>query len=193
MKGFEQVPLGLFTARMEPEEAVILSELASQVVELLLTGAGSKDHYARRHSDDPALLRLLPDAYPDDAEASAEFHRFTVDGLVERKVANAMAVVASLTEAAEAMEPTEVRLDAASVQSWLRCLTDIRLVLADRLEIKDEEQGAAQSAGSPDAAVEPSSETDAMMRDVYDWLALVQESLLHSLDAPTGRSEAVPS
>jgi hypothetical protein len=52
---------------LESEEAMLLSELADQVDSVLLLGEPS----------DPALGRLLPSAYPDDAEASAEFSRYT--------------------------------------------------------------------------------------------------------------------
>jgi hypothetical protein len=40
------------------------------------------------------------DAYPDDAEASAEFRRFTADDLTTRKAANARRIIADLAAAA---------------------------------------------------------------------------------------------
>ncbi len=177
MRAFEHGADGRLMAQVEPEEATMLSELASQIVGLVT--AGPADRLARE-ADDPALRRLLPDAYPDDAGASAEFRRFTVDGLVERKVANAVALIASLSEAAEATAPTEVRLDPAAVQAWLRCLTDMRLVLAERLEITDDDPSTPAPAGRSES--NPPDAAAAMLRDVYDWLGLVQESLLHAID-----------
>ena len=50
---------------LEAEEAMLLSELADQVDSVLLLG----------EVDDPALGRLLPNAYPDDAASSREFAR----------------------------------------------------------------------------------------------------------------------
>ena len=41
--------------------------------------------------DDPALARLLPDAYGEDADASAEFRRYTELSLREKKQAQARA------------------------------------------------------------------------------------------------------
>jgi len=60
---------------LEAEEAMLLSELADQVDSVLLLG----------EADDPALDRLLPNAYPDDAASSREFARYTRDSLVDGK------------------------------------------------------------------------------------------------------------
>ena len=57
---------------LETEEAMLLSELADQVDSVLLLG----------EADDPALGRLLPNAYPEDLEASDEFTRYTRESLV---------------------------------------------------------------------------------------------------------------
>ena len=60
------------------------------------------------------------------------------------------------------------------MQAWLRSLTDVRLSLAVRLGIEDEED-AERVAQSEDEAV-------AAMSDIYDWLGWVQESLVAALD-----------
>ncbi len=172
MRAFERDAGGHLTTRLEPEEATLLAGLASQIIGLL-TRATSVDP-AGVPADDPALRRLLPDAYPDDADASAEFRRFTVEGLTERKVSNAVAVIASLSEAVEATVATDVHLDASAVQAWLRCLTDMRLALAERLGL------TAGDANGP-AANRPPNATAAMLSDVYDWLGFVQESLLQAM------------
>ncbi len=91
----------------------------------------------RAASADPALRRLLPDAYPDDPEASAEFRRFTAEGLAERKAQAARAMSQSLAH--EPGRPAQVRLDEAEASAWLRTITGIRLVLASRLGIEHDE------------------------------------------------------
>ena len=48
---------------LEVEEAMLLSELADQVDSVLLLG----------EADDPALGRLLPNAYPEDPPASISY------------------------------------------------------------------------------------------------------------------------
>lgn len=158
MKAFRRKG-GSFRAQFEPGEAGMLASLAGQVAELVASRTGNEN--------DPAVLRLLPDAYTGDAEASEEFRRFTADGLAERKIANAGVLAASVAEAAAATSATEVTLDARAAQAWLRTLTDIRLTIAARLGIEQDED-----AGADDPA----------LRDLYDWLGFVQGSLVDVMD-----------
>ena len=117
-------------------------------------------------------MRLLPDAYPGDATASAEFRRFTSSGLIDRKVANADTVMASLSLA---IESGEVRLDTQLSAAWLRCLTDIRLTLASRLGIESDDQ---------------ESTDDPVLHNLYDWLGFLQNSLVDALDATLAAPES---
>lgn len=157
------------TARFTPGESALLSGLAHQLIAMLEERAAESPAdllYAQLGIGgqssaplDPALARLLPDAYRDDAEAASEHRRFTELGLVERKVANARSVIAALTE-----EP--VQLNAQQVQSWLRHLTDLRLVIAARLQIEnDDDEGTGDDA----------------MLDLYDWLGYLQGTLVECL------------
>ncbi|WP_431247164.1 DUF2017 domain-containing protein [Leifsonia xyli] len=151
---------GTVAATFTHDEAQLLRSLAEEAVEL--AGAAA---VAENHEVDPALGRLLPDAYPDDPEASAEFRRFTAAGLADRKEHNARAVIDSLGDATAG--PVKVVLDPAQASAWLRVLTDIRLVLAARLGIhEDGDEGDIHD------------EESAMQRAVYDWLAGVQELLV---------------
>ncbi|MGH1522776.1 DUF2017 family protein [Leifsonia sp. L25] len=119
------------------------------------------------------MARLLPDAYPDDPEASAEFRRFTAERLAESKARNAQLVIASLSGPADDGAPdgaVDVRLDADQAQAWLRALTDIRLGLAAGLGIEEDgDEGDVHDLES------------ATRRAVYDWLAAVQEFLVLAL------------
>lgn len=175
---------GTVTAQFEPVEIGLLRLAASQLIDLL----EAAETHALGTSDDPALRRLLPDAYTDDPEAAAEFRRFTADDLLERKVRNARCVLASLGEepldeiadepgdaelgaAADAAEqPVTIALDPDDVQSWLRTLTDLRLTLAERLEI------------GPDGVPQLSDDEAPFLHDVYDWFGMVQESLVYAID-----------
>jgi len=159
---------GVFT----PEEAAILADLARDIVALL-------DSHASR-PDDPALARLLPDAYRDDAEAAADFRRFTVDGLVERKTENAKVVLESVTQfpAPTTRAPrlpgkrtarVVVELDDRAAGAWMRTITDLRLTLASRLGIVAEDS-------APRGA-------DEGLLALYDWLAFVQDSLVRAVDS----------
>ena len=152
-------------ARFEADEAAILIGFAAEAAERA-ERAGSEPPDGA--SADPALARLLPDAYPDDPEASAEFRRFTAERLAESKAQNAQVVIASLSGPAGGA--VDVRLDAEQAQAWLRALTDIRLGLAASLGI--EEDGNEGDIHDLESATR---------RAVYDWLAAVQEFLVLAL------------
>jgi hypothetical protein len=176
MRMFRRESGGLVGARFTAEEAGVLRQLALELLQLL-DGAGT-DAAADAAATDPALARLLPDAYRDDAEAAAEFRRFTSEDLAGRKMDNARAVVAALDGAEAprrfaALGEIAVRLDDAAALSWMRSLTDMRLALAARLGIDDEDEMA------PWARMDPQSEA---VRNVYDWLAAVQDGLVRAVD-----------
>ena len=142
--------------------------------------------------EDPVLARLLPAAYEDD-EKAAEFRRFTEHGLRDSKVVQATTVIESLERGGLAegelplppgssgLEDTpledaadvEVDLDADDVQAWLRCLTDLRLALAERLEITEEDQSAFDHVDEDDPK--------AGMYAVYGWLGYLQETLVDAI------------
>lgn len=164
MRLFHPAGRGRVTARFEPEEAELLLRLATDAAELASAAATEEDGTRT----DPALIRLMPDAYPGDPDASAEFRRFTADGIAERKALNARIVVECLARSDASR--VDVTLDEAQATAWLRCLTDIRLVLAARL-------GIVQDGDEGDLHDEESQ----IRRTVFDWLAVVQESLVLSL------------
>jgi Domain of unknown function (DUF2017) len=118
--------------------------------------------------DDPVLARLLPDAYPDDPAAAGEFRRYTESGLRSGKVAAARTVLDTLPE-----DGGRVRLSPDEAQAWLRSLNDIRLALGVRLEVTEDRDAMLKQAseGGPRAAG----------LWIYDWLTLLQESLVEAL------------
>lgn len=130
-------------------ESGVLRSLVDQYIEVVGSDAGS----------DPAHERLFPLAYRDDAPAAEEFTRYTRGGLVDRKAANAAQVSLALDE-------ETVRLTPDAAERWLPLLTDLRLVIADRLGIR------ADDDAIPDT---PAGE-------VYAWLGHLQESILTLLE-----------
>lgn len=192
MRPFKRRRRGGVTATFEPGEASVLASLAGQVIELLRDRNGTEESSADPLAvelglggpslppEDPVLQRLLPDAYRDDVEDAAEFRRFTERTLTSAKVTNAETLLGSLVDGGhdpDATEPpdrvVEVEPDDEQVQAWLRSLTDIRLSLAVRLGIEDDED-AARVHASDDEAVQA-------MADIYDWLGYVQETLVLAL------------
>ena len=160
MRAFQRGKAGV-VAVFSPDEAAIIRNLAAQVAGMVLAVNGVAEDPGAL---DPAMKRLFPDAYPEDAEASAEFRKFTSRGLATRKADNADSVIRTLDAADES---GAVSLDAADATAWLRSLTDMRLTLAARLGIEREDQ--------PPAA-------DSVMQDVYDWLGFIQNSLVEALE-----------
>lgn len=177
MNRFGLDPSGSLHGRFEPIEIDLLRLVGMQLVEMLET-AGQDVSAA---SADPALRRLLPDAYPGDAEATEEFRRFTAGDLLEGKVYNAGVVLATLGAAladsprnpldpAEERETVTLDLDPDAVQSWLRTLTDLRLTLAERLLI------------DPDGVPHLADDEAPFLLELYDWLGMLQESLVYAID-----------
>jgi hypothetical protein len=118
--------------------------------------------------EDPALVRLLPDAYgDDDPAASADFRRYTEGDLRAGKRAGCTVVLATLPATAGL-----VRLDREQALAWLGCLNDLRLVLGTRLGVEDDGDAGELD---PDDPRTPSLQ-------VYGWLGWLQESLLGCLD-----------
>jgi hypothetical protein len=174
---FDTDESGAVTAQFTTAETHIIADLAAQVAGMLDGVAGSAGDdplFAATGigggttlDADPAIARLLPDAYGDDADASRDFRQLTERSLASRKVANARVVIDTLARSDGA-----VRLSPPEVQSWLRALSDIRLTIAARLGIeRDGDTGATDS----DAAL--------ALHDLYDWLGFVTETLLDALDA----------
>jgi len=117
---------------------------------------------------DPALVRLLPDAYGDtDPDASREFRRYTDEDLRIGKRANARALLATLPEGGG-----KLLLDRGAADAWLGCLNDLRLVLGTRMQVTEQTD------------LEDLHEDDPRRQalQVYGWLGWLQESLLGCLD-----------
>ncbi len=167
MKAFTAQPDGTITAKLDRDEALLLQNLASQVSVLLREGNAS----------DPAVLRMLPDAYPGDPASSAEFRRYTASGLIDRKVANADAVIVTLSSA---IESGELRIDSVQAGAWLRSLTDIRLSLATRLGIESDEDNNEHDNDDRDTGRDTGRDT--VLQDLYDWLGFLQNSLVEAVD-----------
>jgi hypothetical protein len=129
-------------AKLDDQERSVLAHLFVDVYELLDDGAPTDpDPLAAMIGigtsvdlpEDPALARLLPDAHADDPAASSEFRRYTEQGLRERK--RQCLETARLTLG----RPGSLLLDDAEAQAWLVALTDVRLVLAERMGLRTED------------------------------------------------------
>ena len=123
---------------------------------------------------DPAVARLLPDASRDDPEVAQSFRRLTEQDLRERKRGALGLAAAALRR------PAPVVLDDSEAQALLKGLTDVRLVLAQRLGIETDEDAeflhAALAAGARGGPQEW-----AKAAELYEVVTYLQEELVHTL------------
>lgn len=121
---------------------------------------------------DPALDRLLPTANRQDDEAAAEFRRLTEAGLRQRKAA-ALAAAADLMRADD-----RLRLDEAEARTVLTALTDVRLVLGERMGLRTDHDVAVLEAAADDL---DDDDPLGYALAVYDFLTWLQETLASAL------------
>lgn len=126
-----------------------------------------------RSAADPAVTRLLPDAYPDDEAASEEFRRLTGGDLLERRGQDAATVLRTLGIDGADLDPTSdpdatiaVALGEGEALAWMRTLSAVRLVLATRLGIQTEDD----------------HQPDDPRFGVYDWIGYRLDGLMTALD-----------
>lgn len=148
-------------------EAAHLAGLVGQFAELLRESAPD--------DGDPAIARLVPSAYADDEDAAQEFRALTQADLLGRRGSDAGLVLASLQHAAQIpedpddpalLEEVEITLDPETAQAWLRTLAAVRLVLATRLGVVEEDD----------------HEHDDPRFGVYDWIGYRLDGLVAALD-----------
>jgi hypothetical protein len=136
-------------------ERAVLGDAARDLAELLGTADETR-------AGDPALRRLLPDGYRDGEDA-AEFAEWTRNDLTSGKIEIARSLAAALDGAGD---DGEVALDRDGVTRWLRGLTDLRVVLAERLAIRTDDDAVPETPGGA----------------VYWWLGETQEMLVATVD-----------
>jgi hypothetical protein len=177
--GFRRGFGGRIVLRCDEVERGMLLDLVGQLAEFVapdeewaedadpLARLVGIDEHAER-PDDPALVRLFPDAYADDDEAASEFRRFTERSLRETKLAHARTVADSLT-----MSGDKLTLTDDDAQSWLGTLNDLRLTLGSRLGVEE---------GNHEDFLElPEDHPYFTLYHVYDWLTFLQETLVRAL------------
>jgi hypothetical protein len=145
---------GDFELRLPREERTVLRALPGHLRQML-------------SSDDPAVERLFPPAYPDDPDLQSEYEGLVRGDLVQQRLSSI-----------EVMERTidSSRLDEEETLAWLSALNDLRLILGTRL-------GATEDA-DPDAI----SEDDPLAPSyaLYYYLGWLEEQVVEALSPSTG-------
>lgn len=186
-----------YTARLDPLERSTVAGLMDQVHDLLdppapvpegeddfasiVAGLGMGVTVAAEDQDDldaagaerdPALDRLLPTANREDDEAAAEFRRLTETGLRRRKAA-ALQTASDLFRAED-----KIRLDDAQAQAVLTALTDVRLVLGERMGLRTDDDVEVLEAAA--RHLDPDDPLGYALA-VYDFLTWLQETLASAM------------
>jgi hypothetical protein len=182
---------GLIIATFSGFEADLLRSLAGQLVELLRNEAAVPHENAdpleamlsfdgpTRAPDDPVLARLFPTAYAHDEEAAAEFRRFTEGTLRDGKATGAATIIDTLEEAGlppqlgDQKVVIDVELDAEAALVWLKSFTDLRLALATRLEVEQDDEEFWRAL--------PQDDPRSQAHDIYEWIGALQETLVDAL------------
>jgi len=136
---------------------------------------------------DPAVHRLLPDASLDDPELAAEFRRLTEGDLRAAKIDRLRTLWHTLV--GDAGVPGDLGVRREDAADLAATLTDLRLVLADRLGIASEEDADAlydalerreRGDAAPDRSgrEELQDEIRTYLGSVYAALSWLQESLV---------------
>jgi hypothetical protein len=167
---------GAIRLELHSDERMVLAGLAREVGGLLqqdpnepvdplvaLTGIAPS---APEPPEDPAVRRLLPDAY-DDPDASAEFRRLTDSDLRRGKTDRLSDLVDDLG-GGDQIDLTDEQAD-----RWVQALNDIRLALGVRVGDADD-SGAWRDELGPDDPRLP-------LVAAYDWLSGLQELILSAL------------
>lgn len=176
------------TGYLEPAERELLRGLIDDVISMLepeeqagqdpLAALVGLDMDVRQPSD-RALLRLLPNVMKDDDAASLEFRQLTERSLRESKIG-------ALRAASMGLDRNELSLSQEEARLWSMALNDIRLVLAERLDIRDEADADHVHAMQDWSQAE---DVESYLALVYNFTTWLQESLVQSMMAALDRKD----
>ncbi len=138
-------PDGTYAVDLGDNERELIGSVAQQLRDLLL------------ETDSPALRRLFPPPYGDDAERNEGYAALARPELIEQRLAALQVVVDSI-------EATT--LDEDQMGAWMRSINDVRLVLGTVLELDDDEDTVVVD------------ETNAATYQAYEVLGMLLEMIV---------------
>lgn len=168
-------------APTDPFEAIVagLGDLSTDTDE----GAGGAQvpdrSFGLDEDRDPALDRLFPTGHREDEHEAAEFRRFTEPGLRRRKHDNLSILVDTLEASAE----DRWVLTRAQAPGVLMALTDVRLVMGERLGLRTDDDAARLEEAFEE--LDP-GDPAVFVLSVYDFFTWLQESLTQALVREVG-------
>ncbi|NNG20271.1 DUF2017 family protein [Naumannella sp. ID2617S] len=174
---------------LSADDVELLDSLTEQFIELLQADqpehpsadeAEPEDPFALWEADlaespdepeeltDPALQRLFPNPYPHDPAAASDHRRYSEGEQRRLKLAQAATV-------REALHGNPVIVPMAQVPAWIKTLNSLRLVLASRLGVDDEES-------MEQLQLLPDQDPRSVLAAIMDWLAYLQSVIIELID-----------
>ncbi len=167
---------------LEPAERDLLRGLLDDVISMLeqdvrenedpLAALIGLDMDVKQPSD-RALLRLLPNVMKDDDGGSLEFRQLTERSVRENKIG-------ALKAAALGLDKDDLVLTPEDATRWSMALNDVRLVLAERLDIRDEADAEHIHSMQDWSQAE---DVESYLALVYNFTTWLQESLVQAMMA----------
>ena len=187
---FHRTRAGVWAVRVEPGARAVLLDVVDEVLDLLGSAPGENpDDQDDQHPldrldtpggvafppletpSDPALARLLPDVSVDP-DVAAEFRRLSEGDVRSAKVANLRTLRTALAAERVVLQPE----DGPSVAA---ALTDLRLVVSERLGIRtDEDAEAVYELALAPLPRDPADSARYVLAAVYAVLTQLQDSLV---------------
>ncbi|MFK0005786.1 DUF2017 domain-containing protein [Paenarthrobacter sp. NPDC090520] len=167
---------------LEPAERDLLRGLLADVISMLDSAAREdEDPLAAmigldmdvKQPTDRALLRLLPNVMKDDDAGSLEFRQLTERSVRESKIG-------ALRATAMGLDKEELVLTSEDANRWAMALNDVRLVLSERLDIRDEADADHIHSMQDWSQAE---DVESYLALVYNFTTWLQESLVQSIMA----------
>ncbi|SDT39385.1 protein of unknown function [Pseudarthrobacter equi] len=168
------------TGFLEPTERELLRSLIADVISMLQPEEREgQDPLAALigldmdvvEPTDRAVRRLLPNVVKDDGDASLEFRQLTERSLRETKIG-------ALRAAALDLDKDEIVLTTEGAKHWSTALNDVRLVLAERLDIRDEQDAEHVHLMQDWSQAE---DVESYLALVYNFTTWLQESLVQAM------------
>lgn len=177
-KAFKRTRKGI-TGFLEPAERDLIRKLFGDVISMLEIDRKDEDPLAAMvgldldaaKPQDAALLRLLPDAVQHDDGEALEFRRLTERSLREDKLG-------ALRASALLLEHSPMQLTDEQARLFARAANDVRLVLAERLDIHTDDDAQALHDIDDWSQAE---DLETYLALVYNFMTWLQETLMQAL------------
>ena len=169
---------GVYASSMSDGEALLLRQLATEVLVVLDDPGESTETEQRRDEPRERTLRMLLPSMSEDDEDAGRLRALTEDSLRTDKSVRLRAIVGDLDHIVHGESDT-LRIQPEAVWSWLGALNDIRLGLAAELGLSDQQD--AQRIEEL-ALSEPTGERSQTVAAIYMLITWWQDSLLEAVN-----------